>query len=79
MTPEFLLHFFGWMAVINIAFLTLATLGIIATRDWAAGLHARMFGVDAADVRLAMYGWLGHYKLATLILTVVPYLALRWM
>lgn len=77
MTQETLTAFLGWMAVLNIAFLTLATLLILAMKGWAARLHGRLFGLEPADVHLAMYDWLGRYKLATLILSVMPYLAVR--
>lgn len=79
MTQESLTAFFGWMAVINIAFLGISTLLVLALRDWAARLHSNLFGLEAASVREAMYSWLGTYELATLILTVTPYFALRIM
>ena len=70
---------FGWMALINIALLTLATVAMIAMREAVVRIHARLFGLDSVRVRIAIYTWLGHYKMATLLLTVVPYLALRMM
>ncbi len=77
MTQEALTSFFGWMAVINIAFLFISTLLIMALKDWAANLHSRLFGIEAAIVQQMMYEWLGHYKVGTLLLSVVPYFALR--
>ena len=79
MTQENLTAFFGWMAVINIAFLGVSTLLILTIRDWAAQLHGKLFGLEPAMVLKEMYGWLATYKLATLILSVAPYLALRLM
>jgi hypothetical protein len=79
MSQETLTTFFGWMSVINIAFLTLAAVLLLALRDWAVALHSRMFGVSEADIRTAIYGWLAHYKIATLVLSVAPYLALKLM
>lgn len=68
---------FGWMAVINIAILALATAAMIAMPDAIARIHARLFGLDPDQVRLTIYTWIGHYKMAVLVLTVAPYLALR--
>lgn len=79
MSHEFLTSFFGWMAVLNIAMLTLGALTILVMKEWAAGLHARLFNLDEAVVRQAMYAWLGNYKVATLVFSVMPYLALRLM
>ncbi|GAB4299496.1 MAG: hypothetical protein Kow0058_15250 [Roseovarius sp.] len=77
MSEDMLTSFFGWMALLNLAVLILASLLILAMRDRVAGLHARLFGLEAATVRRAIYVWLGHYKIATLVLAVIPYLALR--
>lgn len=70
---------FGWMAVINIALLTVATVAMIAMREAVVRIHARLFGLDPGQVRLTIYTWLGHYKMATLLLNIVPYLALQMM
>lgn len=77
MTQEFLTSVFGWMAVINIAVLCLSALLLMVMKDWVAGLHARLFGLEEARVRQAIYVWLGNYKILTLIFALVPYLALR--
>lgn len=68
---------FGWMAVINIAVLAVATAAMIAMPDAIARIHARLFGLDHSQVRLAIYVWLGHYKMAVLVLNIIPYFALR--
>ncbi|MCZ7674981.1 MAG: hypothetical protein M5U35_02495 [Roseovarius sp.] len=77
MTQDMLTSFFGWMAVLNLAFLILGGLMVMAMRDWAVKLHSRLFGLEAAVVRQAIYVWLGNYKIATFVFSVVPYLALR--
>ena len=79
MQTDTLATLFGWMAAINIALLTVATVAMIAVRGAVVRIHARLFGLDPAEVRMAIYAWLGHYKMATLLLCVVPYLALRMM
>ena len=77
MTQETLTTFFGWMTVIDFGILLFATLAIFVLRDWATALHARMFGLDPAQVRLAMYGWLAMFKVLIFVFALVPYIALR--
>jgi len=79
MTQDMLTTFFGWMVVLNFGILLISTLLILGLKDWASGLHARLFGLDAAVVRQTMYVWLGSYKVALIVLTLVPYLALLLM
>jgi len=79
MTFDTLTTFFGWMAALNIAVLLIGSLAILLLRDWAANLHSGLFRLDAGAVRQVMYEWLGTYKIATLVFSVVPYLALRLM
>lgn len=77
MTTEFLTTFFGWMAVVNIGFLMFTTVMLFALRDWATGIHARMFDMDPADIRKAYFRYLANYKTLTLIFAVAPWLALK--
>jgi len=77
MTYDLLISFFGWMAAINIAVFAFSTLMVLIMGDWAFNLHARMFGVEIESVRQIVYSWLGTYKIAILVFSIVPYLALR--
>ncbi len=79
MTLENLTSLFGWMALLNITILLIGSLAIIAIRDFATDIHARLFRLEASTVREAMYVWLGNYKVATFVFSIVPYLALRVM
>ena len=77
MTVAMLSSFFGWMTVLNFAILAVAGIALMAMRDWASQLHARMFGLDKADVRLSYYRWLATYKILALVFAFVPWLALQ--
>lgn len=77
MTQEFLTTVFGWMTVLNIGFLAITTVMLLAMQDWVAGVHARMFKMQEADVRRAYFDYLAKYKTLTLVFAVVPYLALK--
>lgn len=77
MTQDMLTSFFGWMTVLNFGLLAFATLAMLVMRDWVAGLHGRLFGLDEAQVRLAFYSWLAGFKILAIVGSLVPYLALR--
>jgi len=77
MTQEFLTTVFGWMTVLNIAFLTFTTLMIVVLQDWIAGVHGRLFQMERTDLKRAYFGYLAHYKILTIVLCLVPWLALK--
>lgn len=77
MSVETFTTFFGWMAVINIGYLTLATLVMLGMRTRMAGVHQRMFGISEQELKLAYFNWIANYKIVALVFSVVPYIALR--
>ena len=77
MTQDNLATVFGWMTVLNIAFLLFSTLMIIALQDWIAGIHGRMFQMERSDARRAYFRYLANYKILTIIFCLVPWLALK--
>lgn len=77
MTQDTLSSFFGWLSLLHVATLTLATVLTLLLQDFVANLHARMFGLPAADVRRVIYGWLGTYKLLIFVTALGPWLALQ--
>ena len=79
MTIESLTTFLGWCSVINIAILLLSTLLLIIMRDLAVKIHSRLFRVDPATLPITYLQYLGNYKIAIIILNIVPYIALRIM
>jgi len=79
MSIEALTTFFGWLAALNIGYLAVVTLIMIGCRDWMAGFHQRLFGIDERDLKLAYFNWVGNYKIVTLVFTLAPYIALKLM
>ena len=73
---ESLTEFFGWCTVINFAFLIITSLILMVCGTWAAGIHTKMFGVTEAETRVAYFQYLSNLKVATIVLSLVPYLAL---
>ena len=71
--------FLGWCSVINVIVLLVASLMLMLMRNSVAGIHGRMFGVSTEDISLAYVHYLANYKIAIIMLNIVPYVALRIM
>ncbi|SLN66259.1 hypothetical protein PSA7680_03507 [Pseudoruegeria aquimaris] len=79
MTHETLQQFFGLMALLNIAYLLIATLALMLFGDRVKAIHARMTGVPQEALPAAYFTSLANYKIATIVFTLVPWLALVLM
>lgn len=76
MTVETLRHFFAWCALINYAILILWC-ALTFWAPWLTSLATRWFGLTDEQFRSLNYAGISFYKLATILFTLVPYLALR--
>ncbi|WP_380057521.1 DUF6868 family protein [Falsihalocynthiibacter sp. SS001] len=79
MTIETLTTFLGWVAVVNIAFLAIATLAMIILQPFMINVHQRMFRIDERDLRLSYFTWAANYKIVAIVFTIAPYVALKLM
>jgi len=79
MTIETLTIFLGWCSVINIGLLLFSTLMLIVIRDFAIKLHSGLFGVNPEELPITYLQYLGNYKIAIIVLNIVPYIALKVM
>jgi hypothetical protein len=71
--------FLGWCSAINIGVLLVSTLALIALRRPVSNIHSKLFGVSQSDLAPLYMQYLGNYKIAIIILNIVPYLALKIM
>lgn len=71
--------FFGWCSVINIGILILTTLLLLRFQDFVSTIHSKMFDLDQQGIPLIYFNYLGNYKIAIFIFSIVPYLALKIM
>ncbi|MFW5426632.1 MAG: DUF6868 family protein [Methylophagaceae bacterium] len=78
-TLEMLTTFFGWCSIINIAILLLTTLLLMGFKDLVSSIHSKMFGIEPQGIPLIYFNYLGNYKIAIFIFSLVPYLALKIM
>ena len=76
---ETLTTFLGWCTVINFGLMALGVVKLLFIQDWASGVHAKMFGLDAAPVRAAYFQYFVNYKIAILVFNLGPYIALTIM
>ena len=76
-TIEQLTVFLGWVSLINIGVLLFSTLMVVLCRDWAVGIHSKMFNLDPSTVPRMYFQYLSQYKVLILVFNLVPYLALR--
>ena len=79
MTIDTLTTFLGWCSIINIGLLLISTIMMIVVRDFAIKLHSNLFGVNPEELPLIYLQYLGNYKVAIIILNIVPYIALKVM
>jgi hypothetical protein len=79
MTIEQLTELLGWASVINIGYLFLATMFLAFLRKPIFYIHSKLFGVDETELNSTYFNFLSNYKIATLVLLVTPYLALKIM
>jgi hypothetical protein len=77
MTIDQLTAFFGWAAVINIGLLLFSTVALLVLRAPITRIHARLFGLAEQDLGRAYFQYLAQFKIATIVFSVSPYLALR--
>jgi len=71
--------FLGWCTVVNSALLLLATLAMMMLKGMITGIHARLLDVNESDLGPLYFQYLANYKLAIIVLNLVPYIALRIM
>ena len=76
---ETLRTFLGWCTLINVGLLTISTVAVLLMRGFVTRLHGKMFGLSEGDVSREIYRYLALYKIAILVLSVVPYVALSIM
>ena len=77
MDTEKLTAFFKWCSIINGVLLVLAILGIVLGPEFGHTLQSRMFQVAPGNLSVALYMFLGMFKIFWLVFNVVPYVALR--
>ena len=79
MNMETVREFLGWCAVINIGILLFTSILIMALGRAMSKFHAKLFGLDQADIMRAYFQYIANLKIAVIIFALVPYVALSIM
>jgi len=76
MNIETLQAFFMWCSIINMGLLWLSFALCIKCADWAYKMHSRWFPISRDAFNIAIYSFLGVYKLLFIVFCIVPWIAL---
>lgn len=79
MTMTELTELFGWMTLINIGLLVVATFSLMLMRDWVEPIHQRLFSLKPRVLRKVYMQYIAYYKIVVLVFNLTPYLALKIM
>jgi hypothetical protein len=76
MDIQTLTSFFMWCTIINGGvFVYWATICMVAP-DWLYGMQSRWFPIPRESFDVAIYAFLGGFKMLFIVFNLVPYLAL---
>ena len=78
-TLETITAFFGWTTAINFVLLFVSSIMVMTMRGSIFWVHGRIFGLETADLSRAYFQYLAQYKIAIIVLSLTPYIALRIM
>ncbi len=73
------ISFLGWCAVLNIGLLVFSAFILVVFNTQVKTLHVKYITLDSADLNTIYFSFLGRYKLAIIMLNLVPYWALKIM
>ena len=76
---ETLATFFGWCAVINIGVILVGVAFFGVFHEGVGKVTAKLFGVTATEAKATFFRVFQQYRLALVVLNIVPYIALRIM
>jgi hypothetical protein len=76
MDIQTLTRFFMWCTIINGGMLILSSLFCLCAQGWVYRVHSSLFAMSRETFNVAMYGFLGFFKIVVIVFNVVPYIAL---
>ncbi len=79
MNTQQIQEFLGWCTVINLAIITVSTIALIIARDMVKKIHSKLFKLSDENLDKAYFRYLANYKIAIIVFSLVPYLALKVM
>ena len=77
MTTELLIAFFKWCVLINVGLMSLTAVLLITSSDWVYKVHHRWFPLERHAFNVAIYCFLGLWKILFFLFCLIPYIALH--
>lgn len=71
--------FLGWCSIINSAILIFSTISLVLARESIIRIHSKLLGVKPDALPMLYFQYLGFFKIAIIMLNIVPYFALKLM
>lgn len=71
-----LIAFFKWCTIINVALFVFSAIMLMAASDFIYSVHGQLFHMPREAFDVAIYSFLGLYKIIILAFNLVPYVAL---
>jgi hypothetical protein len=72
-------RFFGWYTALNVGIYLISAIAVMTMRNLVVRQGERWFGVPEDVALRTTYQWIGAYKLAIILLGLVPWLVLKFM
>ncbi len=76
MTIDTVTKFFMWCTILNGAILIYSSVICICAADWAYRMHSKLFGISRDAFNIAIYSFIGLFKILFLTFNLIPYIAL---
>lgn len=66
---------FGVCSLINIMLMTISFFILSMMRDWVYRMHSKFFPVTESQFNIAIYSFMGLYKVLVIVFNIVPWIA----
>jgi hypothetical protein len=76
MNIQTLTTFFMWCTILNAALLLLSSLICLCAGDWVYRIHNKWFSISRETFNVAIYSFIGLYKVLVFVFSLIPYIAL---
>ena len=76
MDIQTLTAFFMWCTILNFALLVFSSLICVCAGDWVYRIHSKWFSISRETFNVAIYSFIGLYKILVFVFNLIPYVAL---
>ncbi|HIJ72392.1 MAG TPA: hypothetical protein HPP87_13710 [Planctomycetes bacterium] len=76
MDIQALTRFFMWCTIINAGLLVFSAVMFMSAQDFVYSMHSKWFNIPRETFNVAIYSFLGFFKIIFILFNLVPYLAL---